>query len=248
MILAVCGKGGVGKTTVTALTARAFLRSSNEKVLFIDADPAGGLGLALGINPKMTLEDVRKELSAEIKAGSKDKVEIALSADYLIARALEERENLAFLSIGRPEDEGCYCRVNVLLKDAIELLAGEFDHVIVDAEAGIEQVNRRVLSSVNSLLLVCDLSVKALRVAETIVRVGNRISGEKMNKVVFNRVTDSRLIPDFSSVTSLDFAGWIPEDEEISRFDEKAISFFDLPDCNASVVVEKIVRDIGLFS
>src|SRR5450756_2130876 len=164
MIVAVCGKGGVGKTTVTAVAARELSRLKDIKALVVDADPGGGLEMALSIKPKKTLNDVRKEIIEEAKAGKRDERDLAVSVDYILAEALTEVGNLAFLSIGRPEDEGCYCKVNVILRDAIEGLAGRFDVTVIDAEAGIEQVNRKVMGEVDYVLLVSDTSTKGIRV------------------------------------------------------------------------------------
>ena len=77
--------------------------------------------------------------------------------------ALAEHGELALLVVGRPEEEGCYCKLNSFLRRAIEALSAQFNLTLIDAEAGIEQVNRRVMRSVDQLLLVSDPSQKGLR-------------------------------------------------------------------------------------
>ena len=246
MILAVCGKGGVGKTTISAVGARG-LASRGVKSLIVDADPAGGLAMALDISPKKTLNDVRKELIEEVKAGSRDERDLAVSVDYLVAEALAEVGSLAFLAIGRPEDVGCYCKVNVILKDAIEGLGKLFDVVLIDAEAGIEQVNRKVMGSVDYVLLVSDTSVKAVRVAETIKTVADRmVSGEGAGLLI-NRVREEGEAKRVAKGTSLPVLGWVPEDDTVRRFDAGADSFLELPDCPASGAIEKALEAVELF-
>jgi len=247
MILAVCGKGGVGKTTIAAVAAGALSGREGTKALVVDADPAGGLAMALGIEPRKTLNDVRKELIAEVEAGRRDSRDLSVSLDYLLAEALTERGNIGFLAIGRPEDEGCYCKVNVLLKDAIGGLAGEFDSAVIDAEAGIEQVNRKVMGAVDYLLLVSDTSVKGLRVAETIKGVADRMIGGHGAGLVLNRVRGGAPPEGLELQTALDVIGWIPEDETVRRFDEENRPLFGLPDCPALEAITSALGRTGLI-
>ena len=232
-VIAVCGKGGVGKTTVSAVAA-GILRSSDDlKALIIDADHAGGLGMALGIQPDKSISDIRDRTIDEIKKGKIDKKGIALSMDYLLMEAAAERESLAFIWIGRPDHIGCYCSVNQLLRDAVELLAGQFDITLIDAEAGIEQVNRDVMRKVDYLLLVSDTSAKGIRVAETIRDVAGNVSRIDKAGLLLNRVSSEKQVEEISTRTGIEIIGWIPEDETIRRFDEQELSFFELPDCPA---------------
>ena len=173
-IIAMCGKGGVGKTSISALMVKLLAKSHNAKILAIDADPAVGLATALGITVKKTVDDIRKDLIARIQKGQpEDKLETARRLDYELFEALESGDGYALLAIGRPEDEGCFCRVNSLLKDIISDLAGKFDIVLIDGEAGIEQINRRVMKTVNHLVLISDTSAKGIGVANTISAVAN---------------------------------------------------------------------------
>jgi CO dehydrogenase maturation factor len=247
MVIAVCGKGGVGKTTVAAVAARELSRLDSAKALLVDADPGGGLGMALSIRPKKTLNDVRKEIIEETKEGKRDERDLAVSVDYLLAEALTEVGNLAFLSIGRPEDEGCYCKVNVILKDAIEGLAGRFDVTVIDAEAGIEQVNRKVMGAVDYVLLVSDTSMKGIRVGETIKQVADRMVKGEGAGLLINRVRDDGAVEAIRGATFLEVIGWIPEDDTIRSFDEEDVALFDLPDCPAVVSIRKALEKIDLF-
>jgi CO dehydrogenase maturation factor len=236
-MIAICGKGGVGKTTTAALIARlraepAAAGEDKTRTLVIDGDPASGLSLALGITPRTTLDDLRRAIIAELADGVPDGVDLAAEADYRLLDGLEERGPLAFLSVGRPEEAGCYCKLNSFLRGAIEALSARFDLVVVDAEAGIEQVNRRVMRSVDRLLLVSDGSVKGLRVAEAIAAVASEHSeGELDVGLVVNRTPQDAAAP--APKTHLQLVATLPEDPEVTRFDAQARSFFELPDCPA---------------
>ena len=120
-IIALCGKGGVGKTSVSALLTEILTQDKQKKVLAIDADPAIGLAYALNIKVARTVDDIRSDLISRIEEGEKaDKKQIVERLDYEMLEALSEKDNLAFLAIGRPELDGCYCQVNTLLKDMVQ--------------------------------------------------------------------------------------------------------------------------------
>lgn len=247
MILAVCGKGGVGKTTVSAVAAQALCERDGIRSLIVDADPAGGLGMALGFEPRKTLNDVRAEIIEEAKAGRRDERDLAVSLDYLLSEAMTERGNLGFVSIGRPEDPGCYCKVNVILKDAIEALAGRFDHTVIDAEAGIEQVNRKVMSPVDFVLLVSDTSAKAVRVAETVKDVADRMIGGEKAGLLVNRARSQVEVDGIGAGTRLEVLGSVPEDDTVRRFDGDERSFLELPECPAREAIRRVLERTGLL-
>jgi len=246
-VIAVCGKGGVGKTTVSAIIAQALSGMSDRKALLIDADHAGGLAMALGIDVVRTVNDVRLDTIGEIKKGETDKRDLAASIDYMLMEAATERGNLAFLPIGRPEEVGCYCAVHTLLREAIELLADKFDVTVIDAEAGIEQVNRNVLGRVDQLILVADTSAKAVNVAQTIRDVAREISDLRHVGLLLNRVRSEDEVKRIMDTTDLKVMGWIPDDDNIRRFDAEQRSFLELPDCPAVSAVMKALNGIGFM-
>lgn len=246
-VIALCGKGGVGKTTLSASIVRALARDPEKRVLAIDADPAVGLATALNIVVRKTVDDVRNdfiELVKKREAGDKNRVLSLL--DYEMLGALHERGNLAFLAIGRPETEGCYCQVNDMLKDIIAAIAGNFDYAVIDAEAGVEQVNRRVLETVSHLLLVSDLSAKGINVARTIHEVAHNAIGFERAGLIINRVRDGGELGDVSLPGSLPFLGAIPEDDAIRRADIDARNFLDLPDTPAFSALEDCLAKVGI--
>jgi len=242
-IIAVCGKGGVGKTVISAVIVNLLIRDSTNRVLAIDADPTAGLATALGINTHKTVDDVRISLIEQLEKGEADDKQAMLSRlDYEMLEALTERDNLAFLAIGRPETEGCFCRVNQILKDIIASLAVHFDYVVIDAEAGIEQLNRRVLKQVSHLVLVADPSVKARRVALTIHHLAHQIVDYRYSGLIINRFRDSREHSSFAMPQNLVVLGYIPEDDVIRNWDIQGQSFLELPTCPALSAVENCLQ------
>jgi len=237
-IIALCGKGGVGKTSVSALMVKLLSRKNGQRILAIDADPAVGLATALGLTVRKTVDDIRKRLISDIQKGTpEDKRAMAKRLDYELFDALEEGDGFSLLAIGRPEDEGCFCRVNNLLKDIIVELAGKFDIVLIDGEAGVEQINRRVMKKVDDLVLVSDTSAKGVGVANTIAHVAadNRAVNFHNMGLVLNRVRSVDEVNDIRTRTVLDVYGWIFEDDLIDDFDFKGRTLTGMPDTSPSL-------------
>ncbi len=240
-VVAICGKGGVGKTTVSAIMARELMRRQ-AKALIVDADHAGGLTLSLHMPRRKSINSVRAQTIAEIKSGSSDKRDLAMSVDFLLAEAMVEKSGLAFIAIGRPEEVGCYCSVNSLLRAALESLAGGFEAVVIDAEAGIEQVNRKVMSSVDYLLLVSDGSRKGIVVAEDIARVAEGLTAGAERGLFLNRVNDPAEVETVRAATELPVIGFAPEDEEVRRRDARGESILEMPETPAVRAVAEIME------
>jgi len=169
-LLAVCGKGGTGKTASTAMMARALYESKKAKrLLLIDADPAMGLLSALGLKAQKTMGEVREKIIKTAKKGSKEETaRIGDMIDYMVFEALTERDTFALLAMGRTETLGCFCPVNTLLRKAIETLSESFDTILIDGEAGLEQINRQVVRRLDTLMIISDPSSRGIETAEMI--------------------------------------------------------------------------------
>lgn len=212
-IITVAGKGGVGKTSICSCIVRLLAdRYPDKKILAIDADPAVGLSVALGVDVKLTLDDIRMSIVDSVENGeTKEALELLSEARFRIFDALVEMPGFAFLAIGRPESSGCYCKVNSYLKEVISMLSNSFDYVVIDGEAGIEQIQRRVMDKVTHLLLITDQSKKGGQVITTIKSVADElISYEKLG-VIINRVTNPELV-DLISIPGVEILSAIPAD------------------------------------
>jgi CO dehydrogenase maturation factor len=164
VIIAVIGKGGVGKTTVTALLLRRLIEGGETPVLAIDADPSSCLGAALGLAVDKTLADMRDGLREGERPSSMS------SAEWLALRteeALVESTGFDLLTMGHPEGKRCYCFVNNLIRDRLDRLARAYRHVLVDCEAGLEHLSRRTAGRPDALLCVTNRSRMG---AQTIAR------------------------------------------------------------------------------
>ncbi len=235
-IIAVAGKGGVGKTSLSATIVKTLVdKYPDKKILAVDADPAVGLSTALGIDVKHTIDDIRKDIIDNVEAGNNSQaIDILNEARYRIYDALVEQDGFTFIAVGRPESAGCYCKINSYLKDIISILSNEFDYVVIDGEAGIEQINRRVMEKVTHLILITDTSKKGRDVCMTIKGVADRLVMYDKIGVIVNRVNsdDVKQYIDFGDVNILSY---VADDKNLTKCDLMGDSVLALP-CDSEVV------------
>jgi len=234
-IIAVSGKGGVGKTSVSSAFVRLLVEAHPDaRILAIDADPAIGLSTALGVEVKETLDDIRKTIVTRVENGEpKAAIEMLNEARFRIFDTMVENRAFSFLAIGRPEAAGCYCKVNAYLKEVINLLASDFDYVVIDGEAGIEQINRRVMEKVTHLVLISDPSRKGIQVVETIKKVADELVMYEKCGAIINRVYDMDVLEKAGTVKRLEEDGIelltvIGSDENHAYNDIRGDSVFEL--------------------
>lgn len=230
-IIAVAGKGGVGKTSISAAIVKLLVQKyPDKKILAIDADPAVGLSTGLGIDVKMTIDDIRKEIVETVEDGqTKAAIELLGDARYKIFDALVETDGFAFIAVGRPESAGCYCKINSYLKEVISLISNDFDYVVIDGEAGIEQINRRVMEKVTHLLLVSDASKKGTQVISTIKSVADELVMYEKIGVIINRLPDESVIS-YINTNGIPVLSYIQNDSNLAVFDIEGKNITTLPD------------------
>jgi CO dehydrogenase maturation factor len=161
LLIAVAGKGGVGKTTCSALLLRALLASGVRPLLAVDADPNANLHVLLGFPPPKGLGSVREEL-LEGAGGAASKEELL---EAMVQQRVVEGNDVDLIAMGRGEGPGCYCFVNNLLRRSLSRLAGGYAAVVVDNEAGMEHLSRRNLRGIDHLVLVADPSPRGMSAA-----------------------------------------------------------------------------------
>ena len=249
-LIAVCGKGGTGKTASTAMMARALYESGRAgKLLLIDADPAMGLLSALGQNVKRTMGQIREKIIRTAQKGEKEeKARLGDIIDYMVFEALTEMDEYALLAMGRTETLGCFCPVNTLLRSAVETLSQSFDTILIDGEAGLEQINRQVVRQLDILLIISDPTSRGIETADLIKKMvmdDNVIKCEKLG-LVYNRVRGSEdLLRQSAEKIGVSVTGFIPFDENIAAHDLVGKPITDLPaDSPALVAYREIIEGI----
>jgi CO dehydrogenase maturation factor len=230
--IAVTGKGGVGKTAISAVLVD-FL-SSKGIVLAVDADPSTNLDEALGVDLKSTVGKTRERMASDIKGGR-----IAMDAskqDILDARiheSLVETARFDLLAMGRPEGPGCYCAANHMIRFSIDKLAKKYDYVVMDCEAGLEHISRQTTQDIDYLLAVSDPTMRGLNTAKRL----QQLIGEMRTSInagiflVLNRLKNG-IPPEIESEirkANLIVAATIPEDSEVTSLDIRGDPLTRLP-------------------
>lgn len=250
LIIAVSGKGGTGKTMVSANLVK-LLSKTGKDVLAIDADPDSNLPDALGVNVNKTVGDVREELKKDTSLGKippgTNKWDIL---DYKIMESITEKKEFDLLVMGRPEGSGCYCAVNNMLRKIIETIASNYDFIIIDTEAGLEHLSRRTTKNVDIMFIVTDSSHRGILTAQRIVELATELEIQfKKLYLILNRVKkahEHNLIEKISQI-DLEMAGIIYEDPAVTEFDLKGEPLINLPETSISVsstkkIVEKLLK------
>ncbi|WP_022764738.1 nucleotide-binding protein [Butyrivibrio sp. XPD2006] len=229
VVIALAGKGGVGKTSLSAAIVRLLTeKRPDAKILAIDADPAVGLSVALGVEVTETLDQIRKRVAEDVTGKLKDTQDILAEAKFRLYDAMAEQRGFAFLAIGRPEAAGCYCAINTYLKKVIEMLVDDFDYVVIDGEAGIEQINRRVLEKVTHLVCVSDQSQKGLKIIGTIKDVaGELVMYDEIGLIVNRALFPERIETD--EIEGVPIVSVIPQDDAMTENDVEGKNIFELP-------------------
>ena len=242
-IIAVAGKGGVGKTSLAGAIVKELVKNfPDKKILAIDADPAVGLSTVLNVEVKKTIDDIRKEVISTVEDGElKSALELLGDAKYEIFDALSEQDGYAFIAIGRPESAGCYC------KEVITMLSSNFDYVVIDGEAGIEQINRRVMEKVTHLLLVTDASKKGCEVVKTIKKVADELVMYEKVGVIANRLPD-KSVTEYMNLGDLEIVSVISNDDKLAKYDIMGQNIFELPDdCEIVKGAETALKNIKII-
>ena len=176
--IAVAGKGGIGKSTLSALLILALQEADYTPILAVDADADSNLATLLGINDAESVGELREDVLQEIKnfpAGMSKAAYVEAGLHQIIV----ESNGFDLITMGRGEGAGCYCYLNSLIRKFSEDLAPSYEWVIFDNEAGLEHLSRRTTQDVDALLVVVTENPLSLHSAKSIKDIvglmGNRI-------------------------------------------------------------------------
>lgn len=249
--IAIAGKGGTGKTTLSSMVVGYLLRTGKTPVFAVDADANVNLNEQLGVEVDSTIGGMREELRNKIGA---NEVPAGMSKDvymeYLLQDTLVESEGFDLLVMGRPEGPGCYCAANNMLRRYIEILAKNYPYIVIDNEAGMEHLSRRTTAKIDLLLLVSEPSPTGVMTAARIrdlakemdVSVGK--AGLIINRVN-GRVPDSLL--EEARNHGLDVFGTVPVDNTVVDAAIKHIPAIKLDGvCEAVHELESILGSLGI--
>ena len=236
-VIAVAGKGGVGKTTLCGLLIQYLCEKGKKPVLAVDADSNSNLNEVLGVEVGVTLGELREEIE---RADMDNRYHIPVGVtkqDWLetrLADALTEEDDFDFMVMGRTQGQGCYCFVNGLVQTLIRKLQSHYPYVVVDNEAGMEHISRGLLPSMKTAILVSDCSRRGVQAAGRIAALMKELDLKpEKTGVIINRAPDGILddgTRDEIEKQGLSLLGVIPQDEMVYRYDCDGRPLVELPE------------------
>ena len=244
--IAVAGKGGTGKTSVTSLIIRYITNNGLGNILAVDADPNSNLAEGLGLEVNQTVGRILNQFQGE-KLNIPQGMTKEAYLEYQLNIAMTESKGIDLITMGRGEGPECYCYPNVVIRKLIDDWAKNYSFVVMDNEAGMEHLSRRTTQNIDELLLVSDHSVKGLRAAARIRELVAELKLiVKRESVIINLVPDGDIDPLLRQEMErlgISAAATIPVDEEVKRYDLEQKPLFDLPDTSAAVVAVNELMD-----
>ena len=244
--IAVTGKGGVGKTLVSALTVRVLKEHASGAILAMDADPDANLATVLGIAMDRTVGDLREETAKDIKS-----LPPGMSKSAYIEAGLHEviveGEKVDLMTMGRCEGPGCYCYVNNLLREFSDKLQAAYRWIVMDNEAGLEHLSRRTAARIDHLIVVVNASPLSLDCAARIDGITADFGyGIARKHVLINNVVDEKRIEALRQRTSaldMEYLGSLPHDDGVEECIFEGRSLFDVMRGPAVTEMERLLLE-----
>lgn len=250
MKIAVSGKGGVGKTTFSAILIR-LLNEKGKKILAVDADPDANLAAAIGIKnadkiiPVSEMKDLiysRTEAQPGTVGGF---FKLNPKVDDLPDSLSSKFENIKLMRLGtvKKGGSGCLCPASTLLRALItHIVLIRDDIVILDMEAGIEHLGRATASAVDKLIVVVEPGRRSIDTADQIKKLASEIKIKDL-AVVGNKIRNKKdedflrkHLPDFT------FLGFLPFDDALIEADLNGISPFDVDSSSKEIISDMIAK------
>ncbi len=219
--IAITGKGGTGKTTIAALMVRQLIARGCTPVLAVDADPNTCLDSALSVTVKQTLGRAREETRELASKGVVSGVSKQQLLEMKIAECLIEADDFDLIAMGRPEGPGCYCYANNVLKEVLSKTSSQYPFVILDNEAGLENLSRRIIQKVDMLIFVADPSHQGLTTVERLYDLAREMNVQYRSlAVIVNRLPSENLPAQIQALKNSTGADWViglPENAELAE-------------------------------
>lgn len=250
-VIAMAGKGGTGKTTISALVLKYLTARKMTPILAVDADANANLNELLDLDIQTTLGEIRKEIKGDIPSGmSRDQF-----MEMKIHQALIEESGFDLMVMGQPDGPGCYCAANQYLAMTMDKLAENYQWIIVDNEAGMEHLSRMNLRVIDHLLIISDPSARGILTARRIADITGPLQLDvKSRHLIVNRAPDP--IPDalqkkideaVAEAADMPLAGIISSSDELIHQELSGTSYLKLTD-DAKVIQQAFTLFDHIFS
>lgn len=233
-IIVTMGRGGTGKTSFVALSAKYLIEIGQTPLLLIDLDPDQNLGEMVGVDmTELNKSSISDLVSATFIEEGGTLVGIPPSErieSKIWEKGLYESNDFDFLNIGTKWVEGCYCLPNAALKKALEGLTRNYYHVLMDSPAGLEHLNRRVAASVDDIFDIVDPSQKSFEHVRRAYKVVEDVKIEFKNFYIiggyrFPKDLGGKIVKE----TGLNFLGKIKYDQKVEEYVLAGESLLEIP-------------------
>lgn len=241
--IALAGKGGVGKTTVSGMIIKYLAQNQTGSILAIDADPSSNLNMVLGLDLEWTVGDIREDMLEQVKTslaqggaamgtmpGGVNKRDYL---DYQIRSSLAEGSRFDLIAMGRGEGQGCYCAVNHNLREVIDGMSRHYAFVVIDNEAGMEHLSRRTTRDVQHLFIVSDPTQRGLVAAQRIADMRKELDINIENAYLIINRLHGEMHPELKAFTEkldVPLLGTVPSDENLAEFEFSGKPLVELGD------------------
>ncbi len=232
-VIALAGKGGTGKTTITALLLKYLIEKKMIPVLAVDADANANLNELLELDVPMTLGRIRKEMKGDIPHGmSRDQF-----MEMKVHQAMIEEKGFDLLVMGQPDGPGCYCAANQYLAMTMDKLAGNYKWILVDNEAGMEHLSRMNLRTIDHMLIISDPSARGILTASRIADITGPLQLDVSKRhLIVNRAPDpvpvalqDKIDEAVTNTEDMKLAGIISSSDELIERELSGKSYLDVP-------------------
>ncbi len=252
--IAISGKGGTGKSTVTAALIRWLNLHGQNSVLAVDADANVNLNDLLGVGPVEAIGTIREEMKEKVSnlPGGMTKQQFL---ENKIHRSLLETRHFDLVAMGRPEGPGCYCYANNLLRETLKTLSDNYQYVVIDNEAGMEHLSRRTTQKIDHLLMISDPTVRGIQTAGRLSRLLKELDTRVDRKyLVVNRARGelSAAVRKQIAEDGLELLAVLPEDDTVRSRDGEGRPAYEIPEtcpffkaldkCLSGLIVSEVAR------
>lgn len=238
--IAVAGKGGTGKTSLTGLLMDYLVKKEDGAILAVDADANANLNEVLGVDVDITLGQIKEEVNKRENsdAGFPGGMTKAQYLKYRLNTAVSEGKGYDLVVMGRSEGQGCYCYVNGILREQVDSLSDSYKYLVIDNEAGMEHLSRGTTKSIDTLFLVSDCSRRSIQAVGRIKQLVKELQ-LKVGRLflIVNKVPNGELhegIKEEIEIQGLNLIGIVPMDDMVYEYDSQGIPLVNLPEDSKS--------------
>ena len=241
------GRGGTGKTTFIALLTKYWIKKKS--LLLVDTDPDENLAEMVGIDLQKEGIKTISDILFDIQKGRVDdelkSLPRPVQIEYMFHLCLYEGDGFDLFSLGAKWTEGCYCQPNNILRSIIPKLSKNYDYTLIDSPAGLEHLNRKIMSEIDSIVAIVDPSKKSFHNARRSLGVAREIGIRFKDFYIVSNYRFSNSLEGSIKELGLKHIGKIDYDDNVEGRILEGKSLLDLPeDSPAFLSVKKIIENM----